>query len=386
MKILMLDISGRVINYDTALCGDLSALTSDGLYYSAPFQKKERFPFKTIGLLSLIPQKYQNSNARWKRILKAVEGILNYLYIGYWLLMKRFDVIHFQWLPFLEVVGVEYYVLRFYKLLAPHTKFLLTIHNLYPHDMSEANKALYKERFRKVVPLFDKFIVHTNISKTEALREFGIRDERIEVVHHGVFVPNDFVPSKREIGADGKWNIIMYGNQSWYKGTDVFVEALSLIPASLQSRIRATICGKISPDFLHKLKEIETHIPISWLPGFVEDKELYRMIDNADMIVLPYRAISQSGVLLLALYFRRVIVTSDLPSFRETLSPFPDELFSENENPRNLANLICRYVNGEIDVTKHIEAIEGLNKIFSWEEAAKKTCRIYSEICIDSVV
>ena len=300
--------------------------------------------------------------------------------------MKRFDVLHFQWLPFLEVVGVEYYVLRFYKFLTPHAKFLLTIHNLYPHDMSEANKALYKERFRKVVPLFDKFIVHTNISKTEALREFGIRDERIEVVHHGVFVPNDFVPSKRGIGADGKWNIIMYGNQSWYKGTDVFVEALSLIPASLQSRIRATICGKISPDFLHKLKEIETHIPISWLPGFVEDKELYRMIDNADMIVLPYRAISQSGVLLLALYFRRVIVTSDLPSFRETLSPFPDELFSENENPRNLANLICRYVNGEIDLAKHIEAIEGLNKIFSWEEAAKKTCRIYSEMCIASVV
>lgn len=373
----MLDISGRVINYDSALCEHLSSSTPDELYYSTPFQEKGQFSFKTINLLSLIPLKYQNSDASWKRFVKALEGLLNYLYIGIWLLIKKFGVLHFQWLPFLEVVGIEYYILKLYRLLSPHTKFILTIHNLYPHDMSEASKVSYNSRFRKVATLFDKFIVHTNISKLDVLREFGIQEEKIEVVHHGVFVPKDFTPTNKGIGADGRWNIIMYGNQSEYKGTDVFVKALSLLPLSLQSRVRATICGKISPDFLHELKEIETHIPISWMPSFIEDEELYRMIDNSDMIVLPYRVISQSGVLLLALNFRRVIVTSDLPSFRETLYPFPSEQFFENENPQSLAKLICKYVNGEIDVANYIDEIERLNKIYSWEEAAKNTYRIY---------
>lgn len=62
-----------------------------------------------------------------------------------------------------------------------------------------------------------------------------------------------------------------------------------------------------------------------WMPYFVAEQKLDYEINESDVIILPYRSISQSGVLLLSLYFKKPIITSDLPSFKETLKGYRDE-------------------------------------------------------------
>lgn len=381
MKILVVDISGKVINYDIALCNEMVSSCVDNITYMAPIKNEVDCKCAIFHLISLIPSKYQNSKAPLKRGLKAVECLLNYFILCIYLWIHSIDVVHFQWLPFLEIVGIESYIIQILKFLSPKTKYILTIHNIYPHNSSNNMKERYKIRFCKVKNLIDSFIVHTEISKADVIREFGIEQNAIDVVYHGIFVPNNYRPIIKQQPSNRKWNLIMYGNQSPYKGTDIFIKALGLLPEEVKPKVRALVCGKTDKSYLNSLQSIQTGVEIIWKPYFVEDSELFSMIDESDVIILPYRAISQSGVLLLALYFRRVIITSDLPSFKETLKGFSDELFSEAENPASLASVISNYVRGEVDIEKELKIIENLNEKYSWEKSAVNTLKIYQKLC-----
>ena len=164
---------------------------------------------------------------------------------------------YFQWLPLIKVSTIERIFIKILRFLAQKTKFLLTIHNVYPHDSSEGYKQVYRERFSRVSPFFDKFI-------------------------------------------------IIYGNQSTYKGTDVFVNAMTLLPQEYKDNVHALVVGKTYSNYLKELKEKKEKANIEFIPESVSDEDLYKDIADSDIIVLPYREISQSGVLLLALSTKRV--------------------------------------------------------------------------------
>ena len=134
--------------------------------------------------------------------------------------------------------------------------------------------------------------------------------------------------------------------------------------------------------FLDELKKKDVDSVITWKAYFLSDEELYHEINAADLIVLPYRAISQSGVLLLSIYFGKLIICSDLPSFKETMQGEEDDsldndLFFKNEDADSLRNLIVRYIDGKVDeeaVRKRVNHIKSLN---SWQSAAKATIKVY---------
>ena len=121
-------------------------------------------------------------------------------------------------------------------------------------------------------------------------------------------------------------------------------------------------------------------IDIKWTKVFLPDNKLYQYINDSDIIVLPYRRISQSGVLLLALNTRRIIITSDLPTFKETLKGFPEDAFFKSEDPKDMARVIADYCNGNINTQSIMEAIENLNVLYSWSESAKKTIKLYKAL------
>lgn len=371
--IYIIDISGRVLFYDKSLTDAVINETTEEVKLLMPGE----------GLLSLVPNKYKNSEARTKRLLKAVEGVLNYLYLCILILLHRPKVCHFQWLPFLDFTNIEIGVIRLLKLLSPKTFYVLTIHNVYPHNMGVKQKQNYNNRFRGISPLFDSFIVHTNITREEVVREFDIPEEKVSVCCHGVFVPEGIVPMPNKRN-DGKLRVLQFGNQSFYKGTDILVEAICGLEKSLQAKIETYITGAINEKFLNELKAKDKEKRIIWEPYFLQDSDLYEHINNSDLIVLPYRTISQSGVLLLSIYFNKLIICSDLPTFKETLqgdegTDLDDAFFFNSEDASSLRLLLTKYIHGEIDEHAVHKRIAHLNHSYSWESAAKSTLRVYQQ-------
>ena len=79
------------------------------------------------------------------------------------------------------------------------------------------------------------------------------------------------------------------------------------------------LVGGVGESYLQELKGKDSNSLIHWKSYFLSNDELYEEINNSDVLVLPYREISQSGVLLLSIYFEKNIICSDLPSFVETI-------------------------------------------------------------------
>lgn len=372
MKVILLDISGKVVNYDLAL---FEALNKESEYISIEYY------IPSHGLLSLIPKKWQYSLNIGKRVVKVVEGLLNYAFTCVKVACSKPDVLHMQWLPFMEFVGWEFTILKCLRWLSPKTRLVLTIHNVYPHDMDDVRKRSYNERFRKACSLIDAFIVHTKISKEDVIREFGLSAEKVHVCCHGVFEPKGITISS-DFRKDGKLHILQFGGQSYYKGTDLLVDAVCKLDEERKKRLETHIVGGISQSFLTELKAKDIDSIITWKAYFLTDEELYQEINAADLIVLPYRNISQSGVLLLSIFFGKLIICSDLPSFKETMHGdedvgLDDSLFFKSEEVDSLRELLKKYIDGSIDEEAVRKRIMHLKSQYSWQSAAKATMKVY---------
>lgn len=370
MKYLMVDISGKVPKYDVALCEALSSCFGDKseLALLAANISSRDIKCNAKRLLSLIPKKFQNSENKYKRSIKAFEGLLNYLYLVLYVFLKRPSIVHFQWLPFLEVASIERVFLRLIRITSPKSKIWITIHNIYPHNSSGNARIRYKSRFVQIDRFFDLFILHLQTSKIEFCKEFGIDESRCKVIPHGVFEPENLKITPHERGE--KLRLVMYGNQSYYKGTDMLVDAIALLPKEFQEKVSTTIVGKTSDDYLSLLQKKAEALDVHIIPEFVSDDELNHLILDSNVIVLPYREISQSGVLLLALYFERPIICSDLPSFRETLYSVPKDYFFESGNPKSLALLIEKLITGNLHIENFLSQLRKLKEEYSWLSVA----------------
>lgn len=370
-SILVVDITGRTVNYGTALYEALVNNKQDELLHYI-------YPGK--GLLKLIPSKYSSSENIIKRMLKVVEGLLNYCILIFRIILRKYDVIHFQWLPFLEKFGIEIYVLKVIKKIVPQCTVVLTVHNIYPHNLDSIGKEKYNYRFVSASRFINKMIVHTQISKQDVQREFHMNETDVHVCCHGVFVPKQRVILQNR--KNDKIRILQFGNQSFYKGTDLLVDAVNKLEPNKQDLVDVHVIGGISSKYLGELKAKDSNALINWKPYYLTNDELYDEINNCDIIVLPYRAISQSGVLLLSIYFGKYIICSNLPSFMETMTAGftlkeEDGLFFDSESSNSLRDVINKYLDGSIDKQAIENRIKYLKQLYTWDNAAKATLMVY---------
>lgn len=384
MKIVVCDITGRTINYDAALCDAIDKELTNGdtiEFWSAGIT--EDYAFKCHIFRSIVPKRYRSVAHRITRVLKAFDTILAYIWILYRIKKDKIDILHLQWFPFISLgltgAFIDIKFLSLVKKYSPATRLVFTIHNMCPHRMSEDERQYYNPTFIRALQYFDAYVVHTEETRDEANKVLGLPLQKIFVIYHGIFAPSGykFKPSKLN---KNRINLLMYGFQHPYKGTDVFVKALSLLTEIYKERIHVTICGAFGNGYLDKCQTINTGIKINWVPEFLSDDDLYKEIDNADILFFPYRRISQSGALLLALYTNKYLITSDLPTFVETLKGYPKEAFFQSENPNDLARVIELFITEKIDQKAILESISSLNLLYSWNQSALSTLRMYNII------
>lgn len=384
MKIVVTDITGRTLNYDYALCDSICELlkANDSIEFWGP-RKEHSDKLKVRSFGSVVPNKYKTSDKSLVRVLKAFDTIIAYMRIIIIVFRLKPDVFHLQWFPFLSLgvrgAAIDVFFLKLIKKASKKTRLVFTIHNMCPHGMSEKDRGGYNPIFSNALKAFDHFIVHTEKTKEEVLDLFGLKANQVTLVYHGVFTPKG-VTFKQKEWDKNHIKLIMYGAQNWYKGTDVFIEALKYLPVEVKKRISVSVCGVIDQETDNKCKAINTDCDIEWMSYYLDDNQLYDKIKESDIILLPYRRISQSGVLLLAIGTKRHIITSDLPTFRETLKGYNEDMFFESDNAKSLAALICRYVNDEINREQALKSLDALSKLYSWEESAKSTINIYNTI------
>jgi glycosyltransferase involved in cell wall biosynthesis len=118
-----------------------------------------------------------------------------------------------------------------------------------------------------------------------------------------------------------------------------------------------------------------------FLPRFLSDAELAAALRRADVVVLPYRRIDNSGVLAAALAFAAPLVLSDVGGFGE-LHRRDDvgELVAPGD-AADLATVLTRVLgDAELRAALRERSAAAARGPLSWAQIAERTEAVYREL------
>jgi glycosyltransferase involved in cell wall biosynthesis len=119
---------------------------------------------------------------------------------------------------------------------------------------------------------------------------------------------------------------------------------------------------------------------IRWVTRFVSDLELAACFRRADVVVLPYREIEQSGVLATALAFATPLLVSDVGGFREVADAGAARLVPPGDVPALHAALIELLADPPARERLADAARTLAAGACSWRAAAEQTATLYESL------
>ncbi len=244
-------------------------------------------------------------------------------------------------------------LMLYYKVLGK--KITLTAHNINAGTRDSLDTPLNRFTLRMQYRLTDHIFVHTEKMKSDLLEQFGVRQSAVTIIPYGI---NNAVPStgldpeeaKRRLGIrNDEKTILFFGNIAPYKGLEYLLAAFEQIVTTGEN-YRLIVAGRSKHGCDKYVDEIQqtlnrtairerTILRIEFIPD--EDMELYFMA--ADVSVLPYTHIFQSGVLFLAYAFGLPVIAADVGSLREDIVEGRTGFLFRPQDSADLAKTIKLY-------------------------------------------
>lgn len=283
-------------------------------------------------------------------------------------------------------------LMLYYKIFGK--KIVLTVHNVNAGERDGSDSLLNRLSLRIQYKVSDHIFVHTEKMKDELETNFRVFDRKVSVIPFGL---NNTVPSTNMASADAKRQlglsschkaILFFGNIAPYKGLEYLVEAFCKLTGR-DASYRLIIAGKPkwSENYWLRVKAVidgagigdRIVARIEYIPD--EQTELY--LKAADVLVLPYTHVFQSGVLFLGYNFGLPAVVTDVGSLKEEIIEGETGFVCTPKNASSLADAISRYF--ESDLFRELEDQRPRIKRYaqerySWEKVAAITKAVYSEV------
>ncbi|HKG03521.1 MAG TPA: glycosyltransferase, partial [Conexibacter sp.] len=211
-----------------------------------------------------------------------------------------------------------------------------TAHDVLPRE-PRGGRVQYDAQ-RRLYERVDAVVVHSEHGAARLRDELGIDPARVHVIPHGAFThlaelaPADArahaavesavptaAPLPPELAAVDKPVVLCFGLMRPYKGIDVLLEAWRGIEDA-----ELWVVGLPKMD----ISPLRAAAPpnVRFVPRFVVDREIPAFFRRADLVVLPYREIDQSGVLFTALAFGKPLLMSAVGGFPEVAATGAAEL------------------------------------------------------------
>jgi glycosyltransferase involved in cell wall biosynthesis len=281
----------------------------------------------------------------------------------------------------------------YYKMLGK--KLLFTAHDINFRKLVGKDTTINRLTLRFMYKIVDHIIVHTGKMKEELIESFKIRKDKISVIPFGI---NDVIPSSNLTRAEGKRKLnlengekimLFFGNIAPYKGLDQLIKALVYLKERI-GNLKLVVAGRIKHRCQAYWNNIEKLIKdydlneyiikrIEFIPG--EEAEIY--FKSADVLILPYKNIFQSGLIYTSYSFGLPVVATDVGSLRDDIIEGKTGFVCSPNDPEDLARKITLFY--ESNLFKDLEAnrkeiIQYAKEKYSWEKAGDKTYEVYKKM------
>jgi D-inositol-3-phosphate glycosyltransferase len=284
-------------------------------------------------------------------------------------------------------------LMLYYKMTGK--KVTLTAHNINQGKRDSNDSFLNRVTLRIQYRLADHIFVHTKKMKTELTSDFGVPESAVTVIRHPI---NNAFPDTALTPAEAKAAlhlekdekvILFFGRLRPYKGLEHLLEGVKWL-LSRDSKYRLIIAGEPKKGSEDYSQEIQTIIKRDFQPGqvfahlrFIADDEMETFLKAADVLVLPYKDIFQSGVLFLSYSFGLPVVATDVGSFREEIIEGKTGFICKPDDPADLAITLERYFRSDLyrELGCRREKIrEYAHAHHSWHAVAELTRNVYSTL------
>ena len=272
--------------------------------------------------------------------------------------------IYSHWHPFFSFSQIS--ILKEIKTRYPDVVTAGIIHNVLPHERFPMQEIPTRRLF--------KLTDHPIVLSEQTHRQYcdlmdGVNPEKLfHPVYEQDWPTEDRTSIRRRLGYEEDEIIVLFfGLVRTYKGLDVLIDALNLINLE-NTRIRPLIVGEfyIEPQQItNKIKS--AHLPYYEIVNrYVSDEEAAVYLAASDVMVLPYRTASQSGVLSNALNFDLPVIVSDLPGLTEHIEYGETGLIVPPEDPVSLAGELVK-VATSIDLNIMRNHVKNQREQLSWK-------------------
>ena len=230
--------------------------------------------------------------------------------------------------------------------------------------------------------------------KSELVAEFSVPAGKVSVIPFGI---NNTVSTTKLSTEDAKRSLrisrtnktmLFFGHIAPYKGLEYLVAALQELTRK-DENYRLIIAGtpkgceeyweQIKQGFVRMRKREQIIERIEYIPD--DQTELY--FKAADVLILPYRHIFQSGVLFLGYNFGLPAIAADVGSLREDIVEGRTGYIFQPNDTADLAKTIEAYFSSplyrELETQRH-EIRDYANERYSWVKAGKITSNIYQTL------
>ena len=279
---------------------------------------------------------------------------------------SRTDVFVFSsWHPF--IIPSTLIILNALKRQNPELITAGIFHNVRPHEYFPFGEALTRKLLRRT----DLPVVLSSQTQKEA--EELLPGKPPVSLFHPVYErpsPNTDRDAIRERYGAGPEDFIFlfYGLIRDYKGLDIFFHALNEIDPA-RHRIKVIVAGEFytrkAPLLDIPEESVRRHIRIE--DRFIPDREADELLYASDVMVLPYRSASQSGILADAVNFQLPVICTDLPGFTDVITDQKHGLIIPRESPKALARALTEMADPK-KISTMKEHLAALRKQLSWEE------------------
>jgi len=281
-------------------------------------------------------------------------------------------------------------LMLYYKMLGK--KIVLTAHNVNAGRRDDKDSLLNSVTLKIQYRLADHIFVHTKKMKDELEEQFHVGSAGVTIIPFGI---NNAVPdtdltraeARHRLGIrDGERTLLFFGAIKPYKGLEYLVAAFQKIAKGRNYRL--IIAGerkKGSEEYFDRIRQDiardASRKQIIQKIKFIPDGETELYFKAADVAVLPYTEIFQSGILFLAYRFGLPVIATDVGSFCESIIEGRTGFVCKPRDADDMASTIERYFASDVflDLEQRRQEIRDYASArHSWDEVGDLTRDVYA--------
>jgi len=379
MRILEIETFGRggLIHY----CYNLScALAERGndvtLVTTAAYELEDRGLPPNVRLVKAIARLTHRTDRHWPAVAaglaRKIEAVVDACVVAVLARRLRPDVIHLHCTN--PVALLHLMLLR--RLGVP---LVATAHVVTAHERTRLVDAAY----RRIHRIGHLIIAHSEFDRKRLLEEFAVGPERVVVIPHGEYgffgrdsAPPDREAARRSLGLEPQHEVaLFFGYIREYKGLDVLLEAWPSV-ARARPEARLVVAGdpvRLDPARRDELEAWATRLGAIHRFAYVPVSEVTRCFAAANVLVMPYRHVSQSGVLFLALSLGLPVVATRVGGLPEVLREGDSAVLVAPESPAALAEALVRVLGDSGLQNRLAQGGRRVAEQHSWASIAERT-------------